>query len=85
MLIRLKEDWSLYKAGQVVDVYSSIGGQLIRDGIGIDSEKTEPVMPKLEIREEVVEEIQKEKQHESFTTKTILPKDKSKISKEFLE
>ena len=49
MLIKLTKDWTSYKAGDVVDVYSSKAKVLIGEGIGIDAEKPEPyvVLPAL--------------------------------------
>ena len=38
MLIQLSKDWSVYKAGQIVDVYNGKGKQLVKDGIGFDTE-----------------------------------------------
>ena len=38
MLIKLKKDWTVYKAGQVVDVFSSAAMALINENIGVDIE-----------------------------------------------
>ena len=81
MLIKLKKDWSSYKAGQIVAVYNSKGQQMIRDSIGFDSEKPIVDIPKPRIVTPVSVVKKPEKvENESFGTKTILQKDKSKIS-----
>ena len=41
MLIKLKKDWTAYKAGQVVDVFSSAAMALINENIGVDIENKE--------------------------------------------
>jgi hypothetical protein len=43
MLIRLLKDWSLYSAGQVIDVYGGVGKDLIAKGIGYNAEKPLPI------------------------------------------
>ena len=58
MLIKLKKDWSLYKAGRIVDVSWNIGKVLMSDGIGVNAEKPEIAVmepPDFTLPEEILE------------------------------
>ena len=71
MLIKLTKDWSSYKAGQIVDVYNSKGQQMVRDGIGFDSEKPVKIEPKKKLKKtkNVFKEIVEEKKDEESVEK----------------
>lgn len=83
MLIKLTKNWSLYKSGQIVDVYNSKGQQMIRDGIGFDSEKPVQAEPKKKLKKakSVFKKIVEEKKVEKESVK----KDDEKVFPENIE
>lgn len=76
MLIRLLKNWTLYPAGQVVDVYSGVGKDLIDKGIGYDVEKPLPT-PKVEAGKEKAEKTLKTAVEESEEDKYTSGSEKS--------